>query len=83
MGRLLKLGSGTADIRITKLGHIIRATRLDKLRMDLMYSLRPSILADLRIMMATVKSFFMTESTTIVCGLLSDGGHIEGRDYYN
>ena len=35
----------------------------DKLRMDLMYILRPSVLEDLRIMMATVKVLFMPEST--------------------
>ena len=35
----------------------------DKLRMDLMYILRPSALEDLRIMLATVKVLFMPEST--------------------
>ena len=38
-------------------------TPLDKLRMDLMYILRPSIIEDLRIMFATVKILFMAEST--------------------
>ena len=38
-------------------------TPSDKLRMDLMYMLRPSIVEDLRIMFATVKILFMKEST--------------------
>lgn len=120
-----RLSSGAHDSRVTKVGHVIRATRLDelpqlinilkgemsivgprperpelteeyakvlpefrlrllakagltgyaqvygkynttpedKLRMDLLYILRPSILEDLRIMMATVKILFIREST--------------------
>ena len=35
----------------------------DKLRMDLLYILRPSLVEDLRIMLATVKILFVPEST--------------------
>lgn len=35
----------------------------DKLRMDLMYILRPSILEDIKLMLATVKILFIPEST--------------------
>ena len=38
-------------------------TPYDKLQMDLMYIAHPGILADLKIMMATVKIIFMPEST--------------------
>ncbi len=38
-------------------------TPYDKLQMDLMYIARPSLLADLKIMIATVKVLFMPEST--------------------
>lgn len=38
-------------------------TPYDKLRMDLMYIAHPSILADLKIIMATVKVLFLPEST--------------------
>lgn len=38
-------------------------TPYDKLQMDLMYIAHPSILEDLKIMMATVKILFMAEST--------------------
>ena len=38
-------------------------TPQDKLRMDLMYILRPSLRQDLRIMLATVKILFVPEST--------------------
>ena len=39
------------------------STPEDKLRMDLMYILRPSVKEDLRILLATVKILFMAEST--------------------
>ena len=39
------------------------STPEEKLHMDLMYILRPSVLEDLRIMMATLKILFLREST--------------------
>ena len=38
-------------------------TPYDKLQMDLMYIASPSVLADLKIMFATIKILFMPEST--------------------
>lgn len=38
-------------------------TPYDKLQMDLMYIAHPSLIEDLKIMMATVKILFMPEST--------------------
>ena len=38
------------------------STPEEKLRMDLMYILRPSVVEDLRIMMATLKVLFLPES---------------------
>ena len=109
-----RLSTGDKDDRITKVGHIIRACRLDelpqllnilkgdlsvvgprperpeialrlqakagltgyaqvygkynttpydKLQMDLMYIAHPSLIEDLKIMLATVKILFMPEST--------------------
>ena len=38
-------------------------TPYDKLQMDLMYIAHPSLIEDLKIMLATVKILFMPEST--------------------
>ena len=42
---------------------LFRSTPYDKLQMDLMYIAHPSLVEDLKIMLATVKILFMPEST--------------------
>ena len=64
-------------------GRDVTAEKLpeEKLRMDLMYILRPSVVEDLRIMMATLKVLFLPESAEAAAeGQSAAMQKLSGRD---